>query len=254
MNDHDYSKGRLIAHAGGALGQARYTNSREALENSRSHVSLIEFDVCRVADGLIVAHDGLEANYGLNGSFANHSIETFEKTLYKKKFHPMTMRDLISRLPESAANVILDIKSDSAEDYATILEEISTYCDAFDVRDKVIIQVYSSPDFACARRLGMNNFILALWKNFHDVRSEKCRRCVDFCFSQDPIGFRAISIRAIHFWKDDTEIGHDLMGYFFERSPMMFIHGQATEVEKACLDRGFGLFTHNPQALLPYLK
>ena len=77
--NHDYVKGRLIAHAGGAMGPARYTNSWEAFENSCRHVSLVEFDICRAANGLIVAHDGLRKTMASRGSFQiiplRHSVE-----------------------------------------------------------------------------------------------------------------------------------------------------------------------------------
>ena len=88
MSDEVYSRGRLIAHAGGNLSGRKYTNSKEALELNLNSASLLEFDVCRASDGLIVAHDGLEKRYGLEGSFTDYTMAEFRSASYHKKYTP----------------------------------------------------------------------------------------------------------------------------------------------------------------------
>jgi glycerophosphoryl diester phosphodiesterase len=245
-----YSHGKLIAHAGGLIKGKRYTNSVEALERAHNLFDLIELDVCRAADGLIVAHDGLEWKYGLTASFAETTVADFTATSFDGTLRPMSVRDLISKMPQINASVILDIKARDQADYDSAIAEIARYCDEFGMRDKVIVQVYSPQDFASTEVNGMTNIILALWKNYHSIRSDKCRHCVEQCFNGEVRGFRAMSIRAAHFWRDGEEVRHDIIDYYSELSPMIFLHGQDAEIEENLLNRGFGLFTHTPEKLL----
>lgn len=249
MSDTTYGRGRLIGHAGGSLNGHKYTNSKEALETNRDHACLLEFDVCRASDGLIIAHDGLEKKYGFSNYFENYSISDFQESLYMKKYTPMTVRDLLLFLQDTSVSVILDIKSNDHAEYEKTIDEISCFCDEFAVHDQVIVQVYNSGDFGILCRSKLDNYILALWKNFHNVRSEKCTRCLDFCFPEGYQGFQAISLRHIHVWDELNPIGDDLSEFLFSKTPMVFIHGQEEAVERATLERGFGLFTHQPEAL-----
>ena len=253
MNTDKYVKGRLIAHAGGNIATRKYTNCCEALEASRKHVDLLEFDVCRASNGLIVAHDGLENRYGVNGKFADLTVEEFSSLRYLSIFHTMSLRDLISRLSESQASIVLDIKSESAAEYAYALKKIVEYCEEYYVCEKVIVQVYSPDDISCAQSLGVENIILALWKNYYDVRTKKCRDCIELCFKSEVRGFRALSMRSIYFWEAGVSAGEDIIDYLFEQSPMIFLHGQSIDIEEKLLRSGFGLYTHDPQKLVPLL-
>lgn len=252
MNTNPFVKGRLIAHAGGVIENRKYTNCVEALEHSRKYVDLIEFDVCKALDGFIVAHDGLESRYEFDGKFADITLEEFVKLKYLKIFHPMSVSDLISRLPESSANIILDIKSENSTDYRSALNIISILCDEHDVSNKVIIQVYNLDDISSAKEFGFKNTILALWKNYYDIRSKKCRDCVELYLSGVNQGFRALSLRYIYLQEDGVESCPDIVNYYFDQCPMIFIHGQGSEAEENLLQRGFGLYSHDPEKLIPF--
>lgn len=253
VDQNAFVKGRLIAHAGGAVDGRKYSNSVEALEGSRELVSLIEFDICDSADGLIVAHDGLEKHYGLDRPFNAVTTEEFRRTRYEETLSPMSLRDLVSRLTEADASAILDIKAAEIDDYRRALEQICALADEYGVRDKLVPQIYSPEDFAAVREFGLDSFILALWKKYYDVRSAPCRDCIERCFDGPADGFRALSMASWYFWKDGEWVGEDLVEYSFARSPMLFLHGQVEWAEKPLLERGFGLFTHYPAKLLPFL-
>jgi glycerophosphoryl diester phosphodiesterase len=66
-----YNPYGLVAHAFGAIDGRLYTNSLEAFQRNYGRgFRVFEVDLVRLADGTaLIAHDGLEANYGLNKSF-----------------------------------------------------------------------------------------------------------------------------------------------------------------------------------------
>lgn len=244
-----FPRGRLIAHAGGALEGRKYTNSAEAFDNAARLVSLIEQDVCDAVDGLIVAHDGLEHAYGIKRPFSEITTANFATRKYAGAFQAMTLADLLTRLKDTDASVVLDIKTSAPEGYARALSEIMAHCTRLGVTDRTIVQIYSEHDFDCARKLGLEHVILALWKNFGNVWSPECRACIDYCFSPDHAGFRALSMAARHFWKDNRFAADKLARYAFGKTDMVFLHGQPETAERELLARGFGLFTHNPETL-----
>ena len=247
-----FPRGRLIAHAGGAVNGKKYTNSVEAFERSAQIVSLIEHDICDASDGLIVAHDGMEHAYGIKGSFSDCTTENFSHRKFTGTLCPMTVRDLMSKLQNVPVSVVLDIKTAQEKDYPAALSEIMHYCSKYGVLDQTIVQIYSIDDFNTALELGFPNVILALWKNFSNVWTQECRNCVDYCFDFDHTGFRALSIAARHFWRNGSYIGEKLEEYAFNKTGSIFLHGQPAEAEAVLLERGFGLFTHHPEALANY--
>lgn len=249
-----FTKGRLIAHAGGAVDGRKYSNSIESFEESRELVSLIEFDICDAADGMIVAHDGLEKHYGFDRPFASVSTGEFCASLYENTLHPMSLRDLMARLATGSASAILDIKAAEIDDYRRALAQICAFADEFGVNDKLIPQIYNPQDFAAIHEFGLDSFILALWKKYYDVRSGPCRECIEMCFDGPARGFRALSMASWYFWKEGEWVGEDLVEYSFAKSPQLFLHGQVEWAEQPILERGFGLFTHYPKKLLPMLK
>ena len=244
-----FTKGRLIAHAGGAVDGRKYSNSVEALEKSSKVVSLIEFDICQAADALIVAHDGLEKHYGFDEPFSQITADRFVQSRYEGALQPMSVRDLMQNLTRSGANAILDIKAAEIDEYRRALDEICHHAAEFGVLDRLIPQIYNPEDFRAVAEAGLDNFILALWKKYYDVRSAACRDCIELCFDGTRDGFRALSMASWYFWKDGEWVGEDLVEYSFGQSPQLFLHGQVEWAERPLLDRGFGLFTHNVDKL-----
>lgn len=249
-----FSRGRFIAHAGGEYQKHRYSNSVEALSQSRQTVSLIEFDVCASADGWIVAHDGLESHYGLTQSFDTVRTEDFRKTRYAESLQPMSLADLIAALPKDKTCAILDIKASKIDEYKACLEEVCRVAELYGVTKQIIPQVYTIEDIEAVRAFGLDNFILALWKTFGDVRTERCMECVATCFNTPPEAgsFQAMSLAARFVLDQETWVGDDLHETLFTLPPEIFIHGQFDWQEKRLIEKNFGLFTHNPQNLLAF--
>ena len=174
MIRQNFLKGRFIAHAGGSIEEMKYTNSREAFLNSARSVQLIELDVCNAADGLIIAHDGLEKSYGLSKPFIEGSLSDFRLRRYSGRFGAMTLSDLCEAMQGVHSSVILDIKSSSIDVFSRNIDELYRTADSYGVLGRMIPQVYSIDDFNVVAGFGIKNFILALWKNFPNVRTQHC--------------------------------------------------------------------------------
>lgn len=244
-----YVHGRLIAHAGGMYDGRKYTNSLEAFERSRQKVNLIELDICDVSDGLIVAHDGLEKRYGISGSFIESTLTEFTSSRFDGILTPMSVRQMIPLLKEGETRVVCDIKTAEASGYQSALDEIRHYALEHGVMDKVIIQIYNPDDYDAAIKRGFDHYILALWKFYGNIQSDKAKACIDHCFSGDHKGFRALSVDKIHFLKDGKWAGDEVARYLFSKTPMVFVHGQLEQHEEMLMRKGFGLFSHNPEKL-----
>lgn len=236
--------GRIIAHAGGNVSGRNYTNSVEAFERSAPVVSLIEFDVLWANDGLIIAHGGLEESYGLKVRFSKVSIREFKKQKYLGTFSLMSLSDLCFRLIDHDTHVVLDLKCYSDKEYRGMLEEISRIAQINGVQDKIIPQVYSPDNYDAATELGFRNTILALWKNYNDVRTDQARDCLVHCLSGPAEGFRGLSIHARHFALDGGQKDSGLSAFFFDLTGSVFVHGQKREEEEELLARGLGLYSH----------
>jgi len=245
-----YIHGRLIANAGGIFNDIKYTNSLEAFDRMRGKVDLIELDICNASDGLIIAHDGLEKRYGFEGKFFEYTTETFAASKFDNKLTPMTVYDMISRLVGSQTRVICDIKTSDLEDYGKTLDEIKRYGTEFGVMDNLIIQIYNPQDYDALRERGFAHYILALWKCYGNVTSDKAKACIDYCFSSEHKGFRALSIDKVHFLEGNDWKGDDVARYMFGKSDMVFVHGQLAQHEEMLMRKGFGLFSHDPEKQL----
>ena len=239
-----YSRGRFIAHAGGAVGGRKYTNSVEAFEAAASTVKLIELDICRARDGLIVAHDGLENAYGIKEKFDGITLDEFRSKRFVGKLRTMTLPDLLLRLCRFDTSVILDIKAEDAASYARTIAEISEMTLGLGVRDKLIPQTYCEADLDAASAAGFENTILALWKHYPNVFTPECQACIEYAFGGQGQhdGFRALSMAARHFWRQGDDVAEGLQARVFTLSPMVFLHGQPAEAEGALLKTRFRAF------------
>ena len=79
----------------------------------------------RLADGTaLAAHDGLEANYGLNKSFQNATWADLAGKKYLGQYTIMRSQDLVALLRQHPdAHFILDSKWSRFEIYKTILSQ-----------------------------------------------------------------------------------------------------------------------------------
>src|SRR5918995_677513 len=116
----------FVAHANGAIDGHLYTNSREAFDRNYARgFRVFEVDLVRLADGTaLVAHDGLEANYGLNKSFKEATWADLAGKKYLGRYTIMRSQDLVALLRRHPdAHFILDSKWSRFEIYKTILRQ-----------------------------------------------------------------------------------------------------------------------------------
>lgn len=250
-----YKYGRFIAHAGGIIGAHKYTNSVEAFESAAQSVGLIELDIVRALDGLIVAHDGMEKAYSIKTLFADVTMDEFRKKRFVGTYKPMALSDLIERLQNANVHVVLDLKSESIDQYSIDVGEVATLANLHKVRHKIIPQAYSKEDIDAAAAAGFENLMVALWKNHSNVRTDDCQSLIEYAFPKGSVKgtvdrpFRALSVAARHFWRDGENVATGLAQKMFSRSSMVFVHGQPEAAEADLMARGFGLFSHNAKTL-----
>lgn len=239
-----YPFGKFIAHAGGSIEGAKYTNSLNAFERSAQSVGLIELDLCRAADGLIIAHDGLEKAYGLTQPFSDVAVSDFTARRYSGRFTPMSLVDLCDQMKRFDVRVILDLKADNAAQFEADLSEIHRAASSAAVLDRIIPQVYSIENYNSLRMMGFKSFILALWKNFPNVHAAACLDCIDHCFEDQDAAFQALSLAVQHVWKEGHLLEQSFTSRCLNKTSMIFIHGQPAEAETDLVENGFGLFSH----------
>jgi glycerophosphoryl diester phosphodiesterase len=109
------SPSAYIAHELGSIDGYAYTNTVEAFERSYAKgFRLFECDLVRLRDGtVLVAHDHLEALYGLKKSFRSATSRDVAGLHYRGKYTVMNARRLIALLRRYPnARLILDTKWD----------------------------------------------------------------------------------------------------------------------------------------------
>jgi FG-GAP-like repeat len=116
----------FVAHANGAIDGHLYSNSREAFDHNYARgFRVFEVDLVRLADGTaLVAHDGLEANYGLSKSFKQATWADLAGKKYLGRYTIMRSQDLVALLRRHPdAHFILDSKWSRFDIYKTILRQ-----------------------------------------------------------------------------------------------------------------------------------
>jgi glycerophosphoryl diester phosphodiesterase len=114
----------FVAHALGAIDGRGYTNSLEAFQRNYGRgFRVFEADMVRLKDGTaLVAHDGLEANYGLSKPFTESTWADLAGHKYLGRYTILRSQDLVALLRQHTdAYFILDIKYARPEIYRTII-------------------------------------------------------------------------------------------------------------------------------------
>ena len=127
----------LIAHAGGGLPNATYTNSMRAMETAASHgFRLIELDFWLTQKGLALGHD------------RNHlSTVTFEQLL-----------DFLRRHPD--ISIVTDFKDDNLQGLRRIAEL------AGPMQQRFIPQIYDLEDFRPVMAMGLPTPIFTAYRSW----------------------------------------------------------------------------------------
>ena len=158
----------LIAHAGGAIAGFRYTNCREALDNSYENgYRFFEVDIDLTSDGYpVLIHDW--------DSMAERMLlspgkRTREEFLSSKSFLNLTLMDLDGLCAwlgsHGDAVIVTDIKDNNYEILKTLAEGWP------ELLDRVIPQIYSYDEFDSIKGLGYNRIILTLYRLNLDIEA-----------------------------------------------------------------------------------
>jgi glycerophosphoryl diester phosphodiesterase len=153
----------FVAHANGAIDGHLYTNSLEAFEHNYARgFRVFEVDMVRLADGTaLAAHDGLEANYGLNKSFREATWADLAGKKYLGRYTIMRSQNLVSLLRQHPdAHFILDSKWSRFEIFKTILRQAPERS----VRERIMPHIEDRAELTQFRTAyPLQNYMLALY-------------------------------------------------------------------------------------------
>ena len=125
----------LIAHAGGGLPTAIYTNSLEALELAAKHrFQLIELDFQKTPQGIVIGHDPTRL-----------SAMTLDQLL-----------DFLRRNP--GVSIVTDFKTDNVQGLRQLAQQ------AGPMRSRFIPQIYSLDEYGPVRAMGFPQPILTAYR------------------------------------------------------------------------------------------
>lgn len=156
----------LVAHAGGGLPTAIYTNSREAFDASyRNGFCLIETDFRFARDGkLVLVHEWSDV-YGTVSRLAmaiSGSPTSTDFMAHAMRDH-LTPLDLPTLLVWMAAHPSVSVITDTKDDNLRFLHALARDADA-SLKARFIVQIYSPNELAEAQRLGFDRIIFTLYK------------------------------------------------------------------------------------------
>jgi glycerophosphoryl diester phosphodiesterase len=153
----------FVAHAFGAIDRNGYTNSLEAFQRNYGRgFRVFEVDLVRLADGTaLLAHDGLEANYGLNKSFKESTWADLAGHKYLGRYTILRAQELAGLLRNHPdMYVILDSKYSRLDIYRSMLR----YAPERSLRERIFPHVEDRAELTEFRTAyPLQNFMLALY-------------------------------------------------------------------------------------------
>ena len=158
-----YNPYGFVAHAFGAIDGRLYTNSLEAFQRNYGRgFRVFEVDLVRLADGTaLIAHDGLEANYGLNKSFRDATWADLAGHKYLGRYTILRAQELARLLRDHPdMYVILDSKYARLDIYKTVLR----YATERSLRERIFPHVAERAELDELRTAyPVQNYMLALY-------------------------------------------------------------------------------------------
>jgi glycerophosphoryl diester phosphodiesterase len=158
-----YNPYGFVAHAFGAIDGRVYTNTLEAFQRNYARgFRVFECDLVLLADGTaLVAHDGLEANYGLNKTFREATWADLAGHKYLGEYTILRAQELAQLLRDHPdAYVILDEKYSRLEIYKAVLR----YATERSLRERIFPHVAERAELDQYRTAyPVQNYVLALY-------------------------------------------------------------------------------------------
>ncbi len=159
-----YETSRLIYHAGGAVGEMTYTNSKEAVEKTLADGNrLLEIDFLFTSDGHLVCLHEWQNFYGMTQPC---TLERFLSLKIYHKFTTISAETFISYMRQYPdLYLIIDTKEQSM---AEVVGELLRLCDyEKSVADRFVIQLYDRGIKTQIMELypfGADNFLFTAYK------------------------------------------------------------------------------------------
>jgi glycerophosphoryl diester phosphodiesterase len=158
-----YNPYGFVAHAFGAIDGRTYTNSLEAFQRNYGRgFRVFEVDLVRLADGTaLLAHDGLEANYGLNKKFVDATWADLAGHKYLGQYTILRAQELAGLLRNHPdMYVILDSKYARLDIYKKMLQ----YAPERSLRERIFPHVEDRAELEEFRTAyPLQNYMLALY-------------------------------------------------------------------------------------------
>ena len=139
----------LIAHAGGAINGAVYTNSRESIEKAvKNGFKMIELDLDKTSDGEIAALHDWDYFRGITGNEKNGKPMPPQKFLEQQiygKYTPMDVFTINDFFERNSGTVLV---TDKIRDFKEIIKN-------FKFTKRLIVEVFSYSDYEKALKAGI---------------------------------------------------------------------------------------------------
>jgi glycerophosphoryl diester phosphodiesterase len=155
---------RRIAHAGGGIGSASYTNSYEALNsNLGKGFQYFKLDFSFTKDDRLVCLHDWQDNFTSVFGFETRDKLTLKEfkslSANKAKFKPCTLDGLISWMKDHpAAFIVTDVKEDNEKALRMLLKKLP------DAKRRVIPQIYEPMTFSAIKKMGFEQIIWTLYR------------------------------------------------------------------------------------------
>jgi FG-GAP-like repeat len=158
-----YNPYGFVAHAFGAVDGHTYTNSLEAFQRNYGRgFRVFEVDVVRLKDGTaLLAHSGLEENYGLNKPFREATWAELAGHRYLGRYTILRSQDLVGLLRDHPdAYAILDSKWSAVEIYRTFVRQAPERS----LRERIFPHVADQAELNAFRTsYPLQNYVMALY-------------------------------------------------------------------------------------------
>lgn len=243
-----YTMDHLVVHALGSIDNVRYTNSREALENSFLNGNkLFECDMIMTADEKLVAcHDWefWRAQAGVEIPEGEEYIPTRDAFLRCKlmgRYTPLSGEDIVLFLKEHPeVYIITDTKYVEPDEVIKQFQELVNMAEALDCRhvlDQFVVQIYHAYMYdIIAEIYEFSNYIFTLYCEGYDGGKDRMKEYAEFCMLHN------IDVITMH----ERFFCDDLLEICDQYGIRLFIHtvNDQNEIE-ALWKKGVGVYTDN---------
>ena len=153
---------QYIAHAGGKIKNTKYSNSLEALNNSkRLGYQFIEIDISVTNDNkLVLIHDWYKTRKKLQSKAGIISEKTFLKNKMVNDLTPINLGNALDWLKNNPH--IYFISDTKNIDIISVLKYVNEFYPQ--IKERFIPQIYFFDEYKKVKELGYNNIILILYK------------------------------------------------------------------------------------------